>query len=142
MDEIVTRWLDGESLQVLAIECGTNRMQIHRRIKRWILTGSGDEGYVKLVTEALVNRVADADEKLEAATDPVEVSKWREVARFARMDFERRRPALYGSKPVNVNVLNIVPDAGLIGRASDLLQLAAASVPAERLLEAVEEEPA
>jgi hypothetical protein len=133
MEEIVRRWLEGESQQVLAAECGVNRKLIQRRIKRWVLTGSGDKGYVELVTEALVNRIADADEKLEAATDPVQVAKWRDVARFARMDFERRRPALYGSKPVTMNVLQVVPDAGLIGRASELLQLAAAEKVVEAL---------
>jgi hypothetical protein len=50
------------------------------------------------VTEVLVSRIADYDAKLEAALDKVEVAKYRELAKFARFDFERRRPLLYGQK--------------------------------------------
>lgn len=140
VDELARRWIDGESLQVLAKECGVEAAStIHRRIKRWILAGHGDKAYADLVTEALVNKIADADLRMEEASDPVEITKWREVGRFARMDFERRRPALYGSKPVNLNVVNLVPDAGLIGRASELLQLVAPARE-EKLVPAVPED--
>lgn len=95
--EMVTRYLAGESMQVLAKECGKSR----RTIYRWFLSEIGDEGYRETVTDCLVARVADADEALEAAKasgDPVLVSACRETCRFVRMDLERRRPGLYGPK--------------------------------------------
>ena len=69
-----------------------------RNLYRFMLTGLGDEKYQELVTQCLVCRIADADDELEKARDQVEVQKWREIARFARLDFERRRPQLYGPK--------------------------------------------
>ncbi len=92
--KMIERYLDGESTLVLGKECGVSK----RTIYRWLLSGIGDERYGDLVTAALVARIADADEKLEAAKDKVEVAKCREMARFARMDLERRRPSLYGQK--------------------------------------------
>lgn len=97
MPEIISRYLAGESLQVLAAECKKNR----RTLYKWILAECGGEQYRELVTEALVARIADADEALEDARekgDPVRVAACREACRFYRMDFERRRPALYGAK--------------------------------------------
>lgn len=91
---LVERYIGGESMQVLGKEHGVTR----RTIYRWILSGVGDEVYGDVVTDALIARIAEADDKLEAAADKVEVAKYREMARFARMDFERRRPALYGQK--------------------------------------------
>lgn len=98
IEEMAQRWLDGESPQVLGKKCGIRREEVTRRIKRWMLAGRGDAAYADLVTDALVNRIADADDRLEQARDPVQIAKYREMARFARMDFERRRPALYGQK--------------------------------------------
>lgn len=93
-EEIVARYLAGESMQVLARECGTYRKKLYR----FMLAELGGEKYREVVTQCLVNRIADADAMLEAAEGPVEVAKAREIARYARMDFERRRPALYGAK--------------------------------------------
>jgi hypothetical protein len=101
--EIVRRYLAGESVQEIAVdEAVTGGRKVTRRtIYRWMLGGVGDEKYGELVTEALVNRVADADDDLDearTARDPIAMAAARETARFARMDFERRRPALYGPK--------------------------------------------
>ena len=95
--EIVSRYLAGESMQVLAKECGKPR----RLLYKWLLAELGGEKYREVVTECLVARVADADEELEAAArdgDKDRASAWAHAARFYRMDLERRRPALYGAK--------------------------------------------
>lgn len=107
--EIVKRFLAGESAQVLGKENGVTR----RTIYNWMLAELGGEKYRELVTHMLVARIADADDGLERANGPEEIAKRREIARFARMDFERRRPALYGQKQeVNHNAaaptLNII----------------------------------
>lgn len=98
--EVVERYLAGESLQDVAADLSERmRRRVDRRaLYDWMFTELGGVEYTGLVTRCLVARVADADEALEAATDPVLVAKARETCRFARMDLERRRPALYGAK--------------------------------------------
>ena len=95
LPEIIKRYAAGESAQDLAAEHEVDR----RTIYRWMLAGTGDKQYHDLVTYCLVRRVADADEKLEKASDPCHIARAREMAKFARMDLERRRPKLYGAKP-------------------------------------------
>jgi hypothetical protein len=96
--EMVERYLNGESMQVLGKECGKGR----RTIYKWMFSEVGGEKFREVVTECLINRMADADDALEAAVvagaDAATISGRREMCRFARMDFERRRPALYGVK--------------------------------------------
>lgn len=108
--EVIDLYLAGESIQVLQKLCGANT---RRQVYRWMLSELGDEKYRDLVTQCLVARVADADEALELATDPVQISKWRETARFARLDLERRRPALYGPKQ-EVKHSGVVPTLNII----------------------------
>lgn len=97
-------------------------MQIPTRtLYRYMLGGLGDEKYQEKVTECLVARIADADDELEAAKDAIEVQKWREIARFRRMDFERRRPALYGPKAVVAGVGVLVIDGELQASMTELL---------------------
>lgn len=113
-------------MQTLAKESLVSR----RTVYNWFMSGLGDDAYHDLVTEVLISRVADADADLEVARmsgDPVQVSGAREACRFYRMDLERRRPGLYGAKPVNVNIAAVTADAGLTGAAGDLLKLVATS---------------
>jgi len=95
----IQRYLNGESMQVLAKQAGITPQGLYKRFKRFMLSYEGSEdAYVSLITQALVDRVADSDAKLENAWDVVEIARAREQARFARMDLERRRPKLYGQK--------------------------------------------
>jgi hypothetical protein len=57
------------------------------------------------VTDCLAHRIEDADQRLATAitnddqrADMCRIVQAREMAKFARMDLERRRPALYGMK--------------------------------------------
>jgi transposase-like protein len=93
LPEIVNQYLSGTSLQDIALQNSVNV----RTIYRWLLTECGEE-YQEIVTQALANRIAEADVMLMNSTDSCQVSRAREIARFARMDFERRRPKLYGQK--------------------------------------------
>jgi hypothetical protein len=63
-----------------------------------MLAGIGDTHYEHLVTHCLTNRIAQADQQLETAPDMVNTVRAREMAKFARMDLERRRPHLYGMR--------------------------------------------
>lgn len=84
----------GISIQDIAAQHGVDRGTIYD----WMLADLGGEQYQQLITRALVRRIADADHKLEAADEPHHIARAREMARFARMDLERRRPALYGQR--------------------------------------------
>lgn len=125
LPKIIERYVNGESVQVLAAENAVNRDTIYA----WMLAGVGDKAYYDLVTRALVKRIADADALLDAAKEPHEISRAREICRYARMDFERRRPALYGSKQFNVTVGEVTVREGTVGRAGELLKLVAARKP-------------
>ena len=94
LPEIISRYLSGVSLQVLAKECAVHRSTLYR----WMLTALGDAQYEELVTQCLVNRIAEADGELDEALTRDDIARAREKARFSRMDFERRRPHLYGVK--------------------------------------------
>lgn len=94
LPEIIRRYANGESLLDLGREAKKNKTTLYR----WMLAGLGDKDFEDVVTNCLVNRVADADEMLEKAPDQCNVARAREIARFARMDLERRRPHLYGPK--------------------------------------------
>jgi transposase-like protein len=93
LPSIVQRYLNGESLFVIAKESQV----ASRTLYRWMLAECGSQ-YDEVITHCLVNRIADADERLESAADSCQVARAREMAKFARMDFERRRPKLYGPK--------------------------------------------
>lgn len=93
LPDIIQRYLNGESIQELAKGNRTHT----RTLYRWMLTECGPE-YEQVITHCLTNRIADADELLDTAEDSCQIARAREIAKFARMDFERRRPKLYGPK--------------------------------------------
>lgn len=92
--EYVQRYLAGESIQDIAPDYGV----VARTIYRWIMSELGDE-YPEVVTNVLVDRIAEADMALELAADQCQIARARERCRFSRMDLERRRPHLYGTRP-------------------------------------------
>jgi len=126
LPEIVRRYASGESVQTLAAETGVHRATLYR----WMLAGVGDVQYHDLVTRCLVQRVADADRALAAAREPCDIARAREVARFARMDLERRRPALYGQQ--QRLMLEVGPDLGeVLLRAKSRVVEGAVVAPAQ-----------
>lgn len=107
--------------EVTARELAKERGVSKRAIYKFLLSGLGEGKYADVITEALTHRIADADGKLEEAETQVEVSKWSQLGKFARMDFERKRPALYGPKPVTLNVAATVVDSQLAESMQALL---------------------
>jgi transposase-like protein len=75
-------------------------------IYSWILAETGPKEYANLITGALTSKIAKADNLLEVADSPLDLARARELARFSRMDYERRRPHLYGVKQ---EITNITP---------------------------------
>lgn len=91
---LLVRYLQGDSLTGMSSELGANRLALYYAL----LGGADDDLHHGLITQALTAKVARADALLESAKGPVEIARAREMARFARMDLERRRPALYGQQ--------------------------------------------
>ena len=126
---LVQRYLAGDSIQALAAEHQT----CHRTIYKWLLKECGPE-YEDIVTDALIARIADADQQLDVARDNIQIARAREMAKFARMDFERRRPKLYGPKQevqvdhtVNITVIRgpvilpVVPEPSIMQVNSEVI---------------------
>jgi hypothetical protein len=90
---VLERVQKGEGLRSIGQSLGLS----HEGVRKWLLREVGPE-FVELQTEGLIERVVHADNLLEAAADPVDIARAREMARFARMDLERRRPHLYGQR--------------------------------------------
>lgn len=100
---IMQRLQRGESLRQIASDLGVSNVGL----RAWLLREDREQ-YYDAITAALANRVAEADERLENATDQLTVSIAREQARYSRMDLERRRPKLYGPKQdVTVTQANV-----------------------------------
>lgn len=101
--QAVERYVAGDSVQDIAQTFKVDRGIIYD----WMLADLGPQKYEGLVTRVLVSRVRRADQMLEEAETPHHIARAREIARFARMDLERRRPHLYGPKQevrVDMNV--------------------------------------
>lgn len=90
----IQRYLAGESIQVLAREFGVARATLYQ----WMLSDVGPEAWQALKRDALIQRIADADAEMEEAKTPLDIARARERMRFARMDYERRCPTLYGPR--------------------------------------------
>lgn len=93
LPDLLQRYLNGETIRSLAAESKIARQTLYN----WMLAECGPE-YESMITTALVNRIAEADEQMENSPDMMGFARGREMAKFARMDFERRRPKLYGPK--------------------------------------------
>jgi transposase-like protein len=105
--DAIQQYVSGVSVQDIAKQYGVDRGIIYD----WMLGGLGPENYESLVTRVLVKRVREADTMLEKAEEPHHIARAREIARFARMDLERRRPHIYGQKqevansaPIQINI--------------------------------------
>ena len=96
---IIGRYLNGELIEDMATEIGVTKKALYKRLHKFMLASEGIE-FADLITQSLAERIADADQELEEADSMLEVSKWSQLGKFRRMDFERKRPGLYGQKPV------------------------------------------
>lgn len=92
-EQILKQIYSGRSLRQIAADIGVSNVGL----RAWLLRETGDQ-YNDAITQALALRVAEADDALDAADDVVSIARAREQARYARMDFERRRPHLYGQR--------------------------------------------
>src|SRR3990167_5996083 len=83
---LVTRYLAGETIATLATEFHCARATLYN----WMHSDLADHEYPDLVRQAMLTRMAQADDALEAATTKLEVARSREIAKFTRWDIERR----------------------------------------------------
>lgn len=103
LPDIITRYLNGESMLTLATESRVSA----RTLYYWMLKELGPR-YKDVQQQALISRIADADVMLLEATDHLQVARAREIARFSRMDYERRFPAEFGLKNETITRKQIV----------------------------------
>jgi hypothetical protein len=94
LPDLIRRYAAGETTQSLADEAHVHRSTIYE----WMLGGIGDSQYHALVTKCLTNRISHADHLLETGAEMTDIVRAREMAKFSRMDLERRRPNLYGPR--------------------------------------------
>ena len=114
LPNLVRRYADGVPVPELAAEHGVHRATLYR----WMLGAVGDTQYTESVTHALVRRIADADGDLAASKDACDIARARETARFARMDYERRRPHLYGQHQIIDSAPSVVLNLNFSGEKS------------------------
>lgn len=84
--ELIQRYLNGEDIRVIAANSRVSRQSLYN----WMHDEVTDAQYPRLVKQAIVNRIADADERLEQAETLIDLARAREQAKFARWDAERR----------------------------------------------------
>lgn len=109
----LTRHAAGESLRQIAPDMGISHVRL-----RAILLGDVPEQYRAAQADALIERIAEADELLDGAIafaadgttldharSSVNIARAREIGKFARWDAERRLPKLFGAAAaVTVNL--------------------------------------
>jgi helix-turn-helix resolvase-like protein len=103
--EALQRYVNGESVQDVCKDLNVSRGTIYN----WMLADLGPEKYKTLVRKALAAKIRRGDEMLETAPDPLNMSRGREMAKFARQDFERRCPDIYGQKQEVKHTGNLGP---------------------------------
>jgi hypothetical protein len=130
---VIARYLKGEVISDMAAEFGVTKKALYKRLHKFMLASDGESGFSDLITQSLAQRIAESDQELEGAQTQVEVSKWSQLGKFARMDFERKRPGLYGAKPVTVNFQTAVVDSALAESMQALLDRV---VPQEKVIDA------
>lgn len=114
----LTRHSAGESLRQIAPDLGISHVRL-----RAILLGDVPEEYRAAQADAMLERIAEADELLDQAivvdeetgridqgASSVNIARAREIGKFARFDAERRLPKLFGQQrqgegQVTVNVI-------------------------------------
>lgn len=94
----IERYACGDSLSHMAKEVGVTVESLRKRFLRYCLSGKADKDYADLVTDTLVAKIADADEMMYSASSMAEITRAEKFMRYTRMDFERRRPHLYGQR--------------------------------------------
>ncbi len=103
--QALTRHAAGESLRQIAPDLGISHVRL-----RAILLGEVPDEYKAAQADALIERIAEADELLDNAIvdddegnldhqrSSVNIARAREIGKFARWDAERRLPKLFGQQ--------------------------------------------
>ena len=121
---IIKRYAEGESIEQLSKELKVSRPTLYK----WIFNDLGPVEYRETITNCLINRIADADESLEDAADFLAIARARERMRYSRMDFERRRPHLYGQKQEITHSVNPTLNISVVPQPQ---------IPQEKVIEGV-----
>lgn len=107
----------GEFLDDIAADIGVSK----QTLSLWLLDDLPEQ-YKLAQRRGLIRRIADADQRLEEAEDPLDLAKAREMAKFARWDAERRLPALFGMKQEISHTHTMVVEERLQADLSELVR--------------------
>jgi hypothetical protein len=126
--ESLTRHANGESLRDIAPAFGISHVRL-----RAILLGDVPDAYKQAQQDAMLERIAEADElldqaivldddgKIDAQSSNVNIARAREIGKFARFDAERRLPQLFGQRQqASAVTVNVTIDA--LAQARQALQ--------------------
>ena len=122
----------GESLRDIAPSLGISHVRL-----RAILLGDVPDAYKAAQQDALVERIAEADELMhnstaltddgtvDTARSSINIARAREIGKFARWDAERRLPHLFGAKSetavgVTITIARSVAHTPAIEHVQDL----------------------
>ena len=92
--KVLEAYAAGATLKQIAKQYSVSREAIYA----WTLGKLAPAEHETLVRRCLTARIAKADRILEESPEPVNVTRGERMARFARLDYERLRPDLYGEQ--------------------------------------------
>ena len=102
----LTRYQNGELLESVAKDLNISRATLYG----WMLNEAPDE-YKEIQKNALITRLAETYEKIEVASDQLDLARARELRRAAQWDAERRLSRLFAQKQeVSVDVTYAIAD--------------------------------
>ena len=121
---IIKGYSEGKPVSLFAAENSVSTQAIYD----WMFTDLGPKQYRETITKALVRRIHDADKALDGADDMLAFARAREQTKLARLDFERRRPHLYGQKQEITHSVNPTLNISVVPQPQ---------IPQEKVIEGV-----
>jgi transcriptional regulator with XRE-family HTH domain len=110
------RIANGEKLDDIAKDLGVSKQSV----SLWLLDECPEQ-YRDAQRRGLIRRIVDADDSLDRASDPLDLARARERARFARWDAERRLPKLFAQRQVVDVQVTVGVEAGVLESFDTLL---------------------
>lgn len=103
----------GESIRAIAVQLGIPKSTLHR----WLLDPTIPEEYREVQKDGMLQRVVDADQELEDAASPAEITKRAHICKNVRWDIERRLQGFQTKTEVTgANGSPLIPDTTELAR--------------------------
>ena len=113
VEKALVRYQGGELLEKVANDMGVSRATLYA----WMLNEVPDQ-YKMVQKDALITRLAETYQKIEEATEQIDLARARELRRAAQWDAERRLSKLFAQKQeVSVDVTHNIGDRLIAARS-------------------------